>query len=60
MQPKVKKVKDMLRAIEQIGIEISDKNDSRTREITEHLRENKKKYTDILSSSYEQAFNPKQ
>lgn len=60
MKSEAKQVRDMLKTIEKIGSDISDKNDSKTKEITESLRKNKKRCTDMLSSSYDQAFNPNQ
>lgn len=48
----------MLKSIEQIGKDISEKNGvTRTREVTEKLKESKKKFSDILGSSYDEAFN---
>jgi len=57
MKSEAKKVKDMLKTIDQISSDISSTNDLRTREITEKLRANKKKCTDMLANSYNQAFN---
>ena len=53
-----RKAEIMLKSIEKIGKEINDKNDVvRTHEVTEKLRESKKKFSDILGASYDQAFD---
>ena len=53
-----KKAEVALRSIEKIGKEMSDRdNVIKTKEITEKLKENRKKFSDILSSSYDEAFN---
>ena len=53
-----KKVETMLHSIEKIGKDMSTNNNvGRTQEITEKLRDNKKKFSDILSASYDEAFN---
>lgn len=53
-----KKAEVMLRSIEQIGKDMSANNNiMKTQEITAKLRENKKKFSDILSSSYDGAFD---
>lgn len=57
MKSEAKKVKDMLKSIEKLSSDILESNDSKTREITERLKENKKRYSDVIASSYNQAFN---
>ncbi len=54
MKQKTKMVKEMLKSIDQISNDIS--NDLRTKEITEKLKANKKRCTDILADSYSEAF----
>jgi len=53
-----KQAEIMLRSIEKIGQDMTTRdNVGRTREITEKLKENRKKFSDILTSSYDEAFN---
>lgn len=53
-----KKAEVMLRSIEKIGKDMSDSNNLiRTQEITQKLKDNKKKFSDILSTSYDEAFD---
>lgn len=48
----------MLRSIQKIGKDMSDsQNVTKTQQITAKLKENKKKFSDILSSSYDGAFD---
>ncbi len=52
------KAEVMLRSIDKIGKDMSDSNNVvKTKEITAKLKENKKKFSDILSSSYNNAFD---
>jgi len=52
-----KKAEIMLRSIEKIGKDMSNSsNIVKTQEITAKLKENRKKFSDILSSSYDEAF----
>ena len=48
----------MLNSIEKIGKDMAtNDNAGRTKEITQKLKENRKKFSDIMSASYDSAFN---
>lgn len=48
----------MLRSIQQIGKDMAEgQNVKKTQDITEKLKENKRKFSDLLSASYDGAFD---